>query len=89
VSGSGPSAPDRAEGTRATLRPLPWRTILAWAVVGMALGTARVLLDLRSSSETTGGLVHTGPTGPASELIRTDFPDQPQFTYGERALRSL
>ncbi len=27
--------------------------------------------------------MHTGPTGPASELIAVDFPDQPQFTYGE------
>lgn len=83
MSEPGPSAPEGADVTRAALRPLPWRQILAWAFVGMALGTVLVLADLRSSSDTTGGLVHTGPTGPASELIATDFPDQPQFTYGE------
>ncbi len=64
-------------------RPLPWRPILAWAVVATVLGAGLVLLDLRSSSAEVGGLVHTGPTGPASALIATDFPDQPQFTYGE------
>ena len=65
------------------MRPLPWRPLLLWAALGMVLGTALVLVDLRSSTDVAGGLVHTGPTGPASELIATDFPDQPQFTYGE------
>lgn len=64
-------------------RPLPWRPILLWALVGTVLGTGLVLFDLRSSSAVAGGLVHTGPTGPTSALIATDFPDQAQFTYGE------
>lgn len=83
AAATGPQEPTPPPGAVAPLRPLPWRPILLWALLGTVLGTALVLLDLRSSSDVTGGLVHTGPTGPASELIATDFPDQPQFTYGE------
>ena len=64
-------------------RPTPWGSILLWAVVGTVLGVLLVVLDLSSTSSTQGGLVHTGPTGPAAELIAEDFPDQAQYTYGE------
>lgn len=76
---------DRATGpaTSSRLRPLPWAVLIGLAVLGTLLGTAITLLDLERTRDTNGGLIHTGPDGPAAELLARDFPDEPQFTYGE------
>jgi hypothetical protein len=75
----------RPASTEATLaeRSLPWGRLLLWALLGTVLGTLLVLMELRGTSGTQGGLVHTGPDGPTSALIARDFPDQAQYTYGE------
>lgn len=63
--------------------PLPWARLLALAVLGTALAGVIVGADLHRSRATNGGLIHTGPEGPAAALMAQDFPDEPQFTYGE------
>lgn len=77
-----PSAPDVTPPAR-RLRPLPWATLIGLALLGTVLGTAITLMDLDRTRDTNGGLAHTGPAGPAAELMARDFPDEPQFTYGE------
>lgn len=64
------------------ISPLPWAKLVLWAVIGTACGTLMVLMELRSTSSTQGGLIHTGPEGPTAALIAEDFPDQAQYTYG-------
>lgn len=62
---------------------LPWRSLILLAALGTLLGTALTLADLSRTRDTNGGLAHTGPDGPAADLMARDFPDEPQFTYGE------
>lgn len=66
-----------------TLPDIPWRPIVAWAVLGTVLAVSIVLLDVARNSDTVGGLIHTGPSGPAAALMRLDFPDEAQFANGE------
>lgn len=62
---------------------LPWRTIAAWAIVGTVLAVGITLLDVARHRDSIGGLIHTGPDGPAAETLRIDFPNDPQFSNGE------
>lgn len=62
---------------------LPWRALLGWAVLGATLGALLVLIDVHNTGSVAGGLIHTGPTGPASRLLAQDFPSDPQYTNGE------
>ncbi len=62
---------------------IPWRSIVVWATLGTVLAVSVALLDVARNRETVGGLIHTGPNGPAAELMRSDFPDEPQFRNGE------
>lgn len=80
---AGPGRSDGAEAAAARLRPLPWGRLVLLALLGTLLGTALALVDLDRTRATNGGLAHTGPDGPAAELMAQDFPDEPQFTYGE------
>ncbi len=66
-----------------TLPDIPWRPIVGWAVLGTVLAVSIVLLDVARNRDTVGGLIHTGPSGPAAALMRLDFPDEPQFANGE------
>ena len=63
-------------------RAIAWRPVLLLALLGTVLGTGLVALDLQRTRDVNGGLIHTGPDGPASALIAEDFPDEPQFTNG-------
>lgn len=72
-----PPVPSRAPA------PLPWARLLALATLGTVLAVAIVFADLHRTRDTNGGLIHTGPQGPAAALMAHDFPDEPQFTYGE------
>jgi len=76
-------APAGASGPSGVLAPLPWARLLLLAVLGTVLGASMALLDLERTRDVHGGLMHTGPDGPAAELFARDFPDQPQFTEGE------
>ena len=62
---------------------LPWRSLLLFALVGTTIAVTVALVDLQGSRATTGGLIHTGPDGPAAALLARDFPDDPQFSFGE------
>jgi hypothetical protein len=63
--------------------PIPWRPILLWAIAGTVLAVTVVLVDVARNRDSVGGLIHTGPNGPAAELIALDFPEEPQFRNGE------
>lgn len=85
-----PTAPRRAlsallgpNDTSPRRVPLPWAGLLLLAALGTLLGTSLTLLDLDRTRATNGGLIHTGPEGPAAELMARDFPDEPQFATGE------
>jgi hypothetical protein len=54
-----------------------------WATIGTILAVSVALIDVAGNRETVGGLVHTGPQGPAAALMRSDLPDEPQFRNGE------
>ena len=70
-------------GSADRLAPLPWRSLVLLALLGTVLGASLTLLDLGRTRESNGGLIHTGPEGPAAALMAEDFPDEPQFRYGE------
>jgi len=75
--------PAVAAGPTRELAPLPWGRLVLVAVLGTLLGVSMVLLDLDRTREIHGGLMQTGPQGPAAELFAQDFPDQAQFRDGE------
>ena len=72
-----------APARRARRAPLPWRALILLALLGTALGVGFCLLDLHQTRSTQGGLVHTGPKGPAAALLRRELPQEPQFAKGE------
>jgi hypothetical protein len=66
------------------IRPsLPWRAIILLALLGTAFGATLALIDLHQTDAKYGGLIHTGPQGPAAALLRRELPDEPQFPLGE------
>jgi hypothetical protein len=74
-------SPDRP--VAAVRRPLPWRALLLLALLGTMLGVGFCLLDLHQTEARYGGLIHTGPTGPAAALLRRELPGEPQFALGQ------
>lgn len=64
-------------------RPLPWMALIMLALVGTALGTGLALLDLSRTQATNGGLIHTGPAGPAAGLMARELTQEPQFPKGQ------
>jgi len=68
---------------RPTIPSLPWKALIVLALVGTALGTGLALLDLSRTQDTNGGLIHTGPAGPAAALMARELPQEPQFSKGE------
>ncbi len=63
--------------------PLAWRSLVLLALIGTTLGVGCCLLDLHQTQAVYGGLVHTGPHGPAAALLRRELPSDRQFTLGE------
>ncbi len=63
--------------------PLPWRLLILFALAGTAIAVTITLADLSSNRSSTGGLIHTGPQGPAAALLARDFPNDPQSSFGE------
>jgi len=61
----------------------PWRVIILWSIVGTVLAVSVTLLDVSRNRDSVGGLIHTGPDGPAAALMAHDFPDEAQFSNGE------
>jgi hypothetical protein len=69
---------------RAPVRPtLAWPTLVLLAVVGTVLGVVICLVNLQATEKLDGGLIHTGPSGPAAALLRREMPHDPQFSRGE------
>lgn len=62
---------------------LPWRALVAVALLSTSVAVLVTLIELSMTSETNGWLVHTGPGGPAAQLMSRDFPEEPQFARGE------
>jgi hypothetical protein len=63
--------------------PLAWRSLLLLALAGTALGVGICLWNLHQTEAVYGGLVHTGPHGPAAALLRRELPSDHQFALGE------
>jgi hypothetical protein len=60
-------------GSRVT--PLPWGTIVRWALAGTFVVVVLVLGDLQRGGGNPLGLLQPGTTGPSIGAIRDDFPD--------------
>lgn len=63
--------------------PLPWRKLVTIAFLTALLAGALTLIELSSTRDVNGWLIHTGPEGPAAALLKQDFPDDPQFKNAE------
>jgi hypothetical protein len=63
--------------------PLAWRPLLLLALIGTAAGAGICLFNLHQTEAVYGGLIHTGPHGPAAALLRRELPDEKQFTVGQ------
>jgi hypothetical protein len=63
--------------------PIAWMPLLLLALLGTALGVGQCLLNLKQTESYGGGLIHTGPHGPAAALLRRELPDEPQYSEGE------
>ena len=57
------------------MQPLPWRSVLLWALVGTLLGVGLAVMNLVSTRDQLGGLVVTSPKLPAASVIGPDLGD--------------
>jgi hypothetical protein len=62
---------------------LPWGTIVVLALLGTLLSVFLALVDLHQTQGKYGGLLDTGPHGPAAALLRREFPHTAEIPVGE------